>query len=71
MPPAAGGPRRKCGAGSRRAFRLLITGPQAFERTLVLAFDDDPAVIAERLREILEEWIGRSDSTAACCEAGQ
>jgi hypothetical protein len=36
-------------------FRLLITGPQAFERTLVLAFDDDPAVIAERVREILEE----------------
>jgi hypothetical protein len=30
-------------------FRLLITGPQAFERTLVLAFDDDPAVIAERV----------------------
>jgi hypothetical protein len=25
------------------------------ERTLVLAFDDAPAVIAERLREILEE----------------
>lgn len=36
-------------------FRLLITGPQAFERTLVLSFDDDPAVIAEGVREILEE----------------
>jgi hypothetical protein len=36
-------------------FRLLITGPQAFERILELAFDDDPAVIAERVREIIEE----------------
>jgi hypothetical protein len=32
-------------------FRVLITGPQGFERTVVFALDDDPAVIAERVRE--------------------
>ena len=36
-------------------FRLLITGPHGFERTVTLAIDDDPAVIAERVRETLEE----------------
>jgi hypothetical protein len=36
-------------------FRVLITGPQGFERTLVFALDDDPAEIAERVRETLEE----------------
>ena len=34
--------------------RVLITGPNGFERTLTLAIDDDPAVIAERVRETLE-----------------
>jgi hypothetical protein len=34
--------------------RLLITGPHGFERTLSLAIDDDPAVIADRVRETLE-----------------
>jgi hypothetical protein len=34
--------------------RLLITGPRGFERTLSLAIDDDPAVIADRVRETLE-----------------
>ena len=34
--------------------RVLITGPNGFERTLTLALDDDPAVIAERVRETLE-----------------
>ena len=36
-------------------FRVLITGPQGFERTVMFALDDDPAVIAERVRETLEE----------------
>ena len=36
-------------------FRLLITGPHGFERTVTLAIDDDPAVIADRVRETLEE----------------
>ena len=36
-------------------FRVLITGPHGFERTVVFAIDDDPAVIAERVRETLDE----------------
>ena len=36
-------------------FRVLITGPHGFERTATFAIDDDPAVIAERVRETLEE----------------
>ena len=36
-------------------FRVLITGPHGFERALTFAIDDDPAVIAERVRETLEE----------------
>jgi hypothetical protein len=34
---------------------VLITGPHGFERTVALALDDDPAVIAERVRETVEE----------------
>jgi hypothetical protein len=36
-------------------FRILITGPHGFERTVTFAIDDDPAVIAERVRETMEE----------------
>ncbi len=36
-------------------FRVLITGPHGFERTVTFAIDDDPAVIADRVRETLEE----------------
>jgi len=36
-------------------FRVLITGPNGFECTVTFAIDDDPAVIAERVRETLEE----------------
>jgi hypothetical protein len=36
-------------------FRVLITGPHGFERTVAFAIDDDLAVIAERVRETLEE----------------
>jgi hypothetical protein len=36
-------------------FRVLITGPHGFERTVTFALDDDPAVIAERVRETMEE----------------
>lgn len=35
-------------------FRVLITGAHGFERTVNFATDDDPAVIAERVRETLE-----------------
>jgi hypothetical protein len=37
-------------------FRVLITGSHGFERTVTFAIDDDPAVIAERVRETLDEW---------------
>jgi hypothetical protein len=36
-------------------FRLLITWAHGFERSVRFAIDDDPAVIAERVRETLEE----------------
>jgi hypothetical protein len=36
-------------------YRGLITGPHGFERTVTFAIHDDPAVIAERVRETLEE----------------
>jgi hypothetical protein len=36
-------------------FRVLITGPQGFERTVTFAIDDDPTVIAKRVRETMEE----------------
>ena len=35
-------------------FRVLITGPHGFERTVPFAIDDDPAVIAERVRETMD-----------------
>jgi hypothetical protein len=34
---------------------LLITGPHGFERIVTFTIDDSPAVIAERVRETLEE----------------
>ena len=36
-------------------FRLLITGPQGFERTLVFAIDDEPTVITDRVGQTLDE----------------
>ena len=36
-------------------FRVLITGPDGFERIVVFAIDDDPVGIAERVRETLDE----------------
>jgi hypothetical protein len=39
----------------RGCFRVLVTGPHGLERTVVFALNDDPAVIAERVREALEE----------------
>ena len=35
-------------------FHVLITGPHGFERTVAFSIDD-PAVIAERVREAMEE----------------
>jgi hypothetical protein len=39
----------------RGGFKVLITGPEGLERMLALTLDDDPAVIAERVREAVEE----------------
>ena len=39
----------------KSGLRVLITGSHGFERTVMLALDDDPAVIAERVRETLDE----------------
>jgi hypothetical protein len=36
-------------------FRVLITRAHGFERTVKFALDDDPAVIAERVRATMEE----------------
>jgi hypothetical protein len=36
---------------------VLITDPQGFERTVTFAIDDDPSVIAVRVRETLDVWL--------------
>jgi hypothetical protein len=36
-------------------FKVLITGPHGFERTVVFAIDDDPVVVMARVRETLDE----------------
>jgi hypothetical protein len=35
--------------------RLLIAGPHGFERTVTLAIDDEAGVIADRVRQTLDE----------------
>ena len=39
----------------RGGVRVLITGPQGFERTVTFALDEAPATITERVRETLED----------------
>jgi hypothetical protein len=39
----------------RGGVKVLITGPHEFQRTVTFALDDDPAEIAERVRETMEE----------------
>ena len=39
----------------RGGVKALITGPHGFERTVTFPLDEDPALIAERVRESLEE----------------
>jgi hypothetical protein len=36
-------------------FRVLITGANGFECTVTFAIDDGPALIAERVRQTMEE----------------
>ena len=35
--------------------RVLITGPQGFERTVMFALDEPSATITERVRETIED----------------
>jgi hypothetical protein len=39
----------------RGGVRVLITGPQGFERTVMIAMDEDPAIITERVRATMDE----------------
>jgi hypothetical protein len=39
----------------RGGFRVLITGPHGFQRTVTCALDDHPDVIAEWVRQTVEE----------------
>jgi hypothetical protein len=38
-----------------RRFKVIITGPQSFQRAAVFAIDDGSATIKERVRETIEE----------------
>ena len=38
----------------RGGVRVLITGPQGFERTVTFALDESSATITERVRETIE-----------------
>ena len=39
----------------RGAVRVMITGPQGFDRTVTFDLAEDPAVIAQRIRETIED----------------
>jgi hypothetical protein len=39
----------------RGGIRLIITGPQGFERAVLFALDEDPAMITQRVRETIDE----------------
>jgi hypothetical protein len=39
----------------RGAVRVLITGPQGFDRTVTFDLAEDPAVITQRIRETIED----------------
>jgi hypothetical protein len=38
-----------------RGVRLIVTGPQGFERSMLFALDEDPGVITERVRATIDE----------------
>ena len=39
----------------RGGIRLIITGPQGFERAVLFALDEDLAIITQRVRETIDE----------------
>jgi hypothetical protein len=51
----------------RGGMRVLITGPEGFERTVEFDLDDDPAVIKDRVRQTLEDW--RNALTESGCRS--
>jgi hypothetical protein len=40
---------------SRGGVRVLITGPQGFERTVTFAVDEAPATITQRVKETIDD----------------
>jgi len=36
-------------------FKVIITGPHGFERTAAFALDEDPALVADRMKKALNE----------------
>ena len=42
---------------STGGIRVLITGPQGFDRVVTFALGDDPTLIAARVRETIEDSI--------------
>jgi hypothetical protein len=39
----------------RGGVRVLITGPQGFERSVVFAIDEESGIIAQQVRETIDE----------------
>jgi hypothetical protein len=39
----------------RGGVRVLITGPQGFERSVAFAIDEDSVIIAQQVRETIDE----------------
>jgi hypothetical protein len=42
--------------------RVLITGPEGFDRTVSFALDEVPATISERVRQTVGDWAAVSSS---------
>jgi hypothetical protein len=43
----------------RGGVRVVFNGPQGFERAVLFALDEDPAVITQRAMETIKEWLHR------------
>jgi hypothetical protein len=41
--------------GFRPEFKVIITGPQGFQRMVICDMDEQPVLITERVRDTLEE----------------
>jgi hypothetical protein len=54
----------------RGAVRVMITGPQGFDRTVTFDLAEDPAVITQRIRETIEDLRPRGCPVAVAPRAG-